>query len=401
MIDLRIEPFTVPLSTPLSTARDEISNRRGFLVGIEADDEIAFDDGFGLGADTRLGSSGDSMNAVDSSSEIRGIGEATPLQGWTESSDRCRTELMETISGGSDELPSTPAARHGMTLAMLDRESRLAGDPLARRLSDRYGSGDDVVSTVPVNATIGDYETAETVSRATAAVEAGFDCLKVKVGAGCLDRDLDRLRAVRDAVGEAVTLRTDANGGWDFETADRAVSAMAEIGVSYVEQPLPVEKRPLPADEKSLPANEIESHARLRGQGVGIALDESIAATIGADGSGWSAVDRLRSVLEADAADVVIIKPMAFGGPDRAVRAAVAARDAGVEPIVTTTIDAVVARTAAVHVAATISDVSACGLATGSMLETDLAPDPAPVQDGEIKVPDGPGIAGGNFDGLL
>jgi len=82
---------------------------------------------------------------------------------------------------------------------------------------------------------------------------------------------------------------------------------------------------------------------------VPIALDESLA-TRGLD-----------AVLDADAADAVVLKPMALGGPDRALAAARRAREAGVEPVVTTTIDAVVARTAAVHVAAAIPDVSPAG----------------------------------------
>jgi L-alanine-DL-glutamate epimerase-like enolase superfamily enzyme len=65
---------------------------------------------------------------------------------------------------------------------------------------------------------------------------------------------------------------------------------------------------------------------------------------------------------------------------------------AGIEPVVSTTIDAVVARTAAVHAAAAIPDVLPCGLATGQFLETDLAPDPAPVQGGSIRVPQSTGL---------
>jgi len=58
-----------------------------------------------------------------------------------------------------------------------------------------------------------------------------------------------------------------------------------------------------------------------------------------------------------------------------------------VDPVVTTTVDGVVARTAAVHVAAAIPDVAPCGLATAELLAEDLGPDPAPVDDGRISVP--------------
>jgi L-alanine-DL-glutamate epimerase-like enolase superfamily enzyme len=97
-------------------------------------------------------------------------------------------------------------------------------------------------------------------------------------------------------------------------------------------------------------------------------------------------------VLDADAADVVVLKPMVLGGPDLAREAATRACEAGVEPVVSTTIDTVVARTGAVHLAASIPDVGACGLATASMLRSDLAPDPATVEDGTITVPQDPGL---------
>jgi len=52
----------------------------------------------------------------------------------------------------------------------------------------------------------------------------------------------------------------------------------------------------------------------------------------------------------------------------------------------------VVARAGAVHLAASIPGVGPCGLATGSMLRSDLAPDPATVEDGTVTVPQGPGL---------
>jgi L-alanine-DL-glutamate epimerase-like enolase superfamily enzyme len=121
---------------------------------------------------------------------------------------------------------------------------------------------------------------------------------------------------------------------------------------------------------------------------VPIALDETLARR------------DLDAVLAAEAADAVVLKPMALGGPDRALAAAATALAAGVEPVITTTIDAVVARTAAVHVAAALPDPAPCGLATASLLADDLAADPCPVTGGAVRVPDGPGLAGDAFDGL-
>jgi L-alanine-DL-glutamate epimerase-like enolase superfamily enzyme len=219
---------------------------------------------------------------------------------------------------------------------------------------------------VPVNVTIGDGDVEETAAAAERAVDAGFDCLKLKVGARSVDADLDRVRRVRTVVSDDVTLRLDANGSWDRDEAREAFDALETLEVAYVEQPLATD--------------ELGGLADLRGSPVGVAVDETLATR------------SMAEVLEAGAADVVVLKPMALGGPGTAHTLALRARDAGVEPVVTTTVDAVVARTAAVHVAAAVPDVRPCGLATADRLSSDLAPDPAPVVDGSIEIPRSPGL---------
>ncbi|ERH06405.1 MAG: L-alanine-DL-glutamate epimerase related enzymes of enolase superfamily [Halonotius sp. J07HN4] len=336
-----VEPFSLTLDAPLSTARGEITERRGFLVGSDG-----------------------------------GLGEATPLAGWTESYEACKAALKTAASDdGSPDPAATPAAAHAIELAKLDARGRRKSRPLASLCRhDAFGSDGSIPARVPVNATVGDGDRETTVAAAEHAVSEGFDCLKLKIGSRPVDSDIDRIRAVRAAVGSTVDLRVDANGAWDAATAEQALDSFADIGVDYVEQPLS--------------ADELDGHRRLRGRGVDIALDESVAETSPS------------AVIDADAADVVILKPMAVGGPLRATRTAAAAREAGIEPVVTTTIDAVVARTAAVHVAAAIPEVAACGLATGSLLAEDLAADPVTIREGAASVPTAGGLCGDAFETL-
>ena len=345
-----VDPFSLRLDSPLGTAAGPITDRRGFLVGHEVDG-------------------------------VSGVGEATPLPGWTESYETCRAALHEAAeSVSTDALPAievpdpveTPAAAHGVDLARLDATARRDGRPLAAVLREHgFDTDDPLPDSVPVNATVGDGTVAETVDAATDAVDAGFEWLKLKVGVGEAGADLKRVAAVREAVGD-VRLRLDANGAWDRPTARRLVDQLAEVGIEYLEQPLP--------------ADDLAGHADLRGHGVDIAVDESLAEA------------SVEAVLDAGAADVVVIKPMAVGGPSRAVEAAATARDAGIEPVVTTTVDGVVARTAAVHVAAAIPSVTACGLATGSLLAGDLGVDPVSITDGRASLPAGHGL--GTLDAL-
>lgn len=334
---MRLEPFALDLDPPLETASARIDRRDGFVIAIEH-------------------------------AGHEGFGEATPLPGWTESRQACR-EALERAAAVGEELDwgialarmEAPAARHGLALALADARAKARDRPLYRILG-----ADHTVRRVPVNATVGDGEPAETAAAATHAVEAGFDCVKVKVGGRAVDADRRRLEAVRRAIGSDVLLRADANGAWDRGQADTALEWMATLGVEYVEQPLP--------------PDDLEGMAALRGGEVGIAVDETLVE------------HDVSRVLGAEAADVVILKPMVLGGPDRASTVAARALDDGVDPVVSTTFDAVVARTAAVHVAATVPDVRHCGLATADRLASDLCQDPAPVEQGAVFVPQDKGL---------
>lgn len=337
---MTLEEFSLPLSTPLETASATIESRDGFLARYEHRGET-------------------------------GVGEATPLPGWTESLSACRSTLRQALETAETdghasalldlEVADSPAARHGFTTALFDADARAENVPLYQWLDD-----DRHCESVPVNATVGDADVEETVELARAAVDRGFDCLKLKVGARSVSEDVDRVRAVREAVGDDVALRADANAAWSRDEADSVFERFEPLDVAYVEQPLA--------------ADDLDGLAELAGGPVGVAVDESL-------------VDhRVADVLERDAADVMIVKPMVLGGPGDAHTIAVRARDAGVEPVVTTTIDGVVARTAAVHVAAAIPDVEPCGLATAGVLAEDLGPDPTSVEDGRITVPQAPGL---------
>lgn len=342
--------FSLGLSRPLSTADGTIRHREGTLLRVVDEGETA------------------------------GLGEATPLPGWTESLPECRDALeaaatalrdsgIPDVSGGqSPELgdhPSisaveeTPAARHALTQALLDLEARRHRIPLYRTLG-----APQWVRHVPVNGTVGDGTVTDTAQTAVAAIRRGFGCLKVKVGGRPVGEDVERLAAVADVLGEAVALRADANGSWTRKQARRALSELedSEVELDYLEQPIV--------------GGDLEGLGELRREHeTPIAVDETLVETPVAE------------VLSADAADVLVCKPMALGGVDRVVTAARAGAEAGCRTVVTTTIDGVVARTGAVHAAASLEEPPPCGLATADRLAEDLGPDPAPVGAGRITVP--------------
>ncbi|OVE86295.1 o-succinylbenzoate synthase [Natronolimnobius baerhuensis] len=340
-LEFDYQPFSLALEEPLETAAGPIDAREGFLVRL-----------------------------VDIDGTI-GYGEATPLPGWTESEADCEAALERVQPALEEGGPSAAleavdqqvAARHALSLALADLQATRQSTPLYRYL----GNG-PMIGRVPVNATIGDGSPAATSAAARRASDRGFSCCKLKVGLRSLEADLERIRETRAAVGEEMALRVDANEAWSYDEAERALETLADLDVAVLEQPLP--------------AGALEGHADLRAQqsGVDIALDEGLLE---------HGVD---NICEVGAADAVVLKPMALGGIDVARKLAAWVTELGITPIITTTIDGVVARTGAVHLAAAIPDIPPCGLATAELLAEDLGRDPVLLEKGAAVVPQAKGL---------
>jgi L-alanine-DL-glutamate epimerase-like enolase superfamily enzyme len=175
-----------------------------------------------------------------------GEGEAAPLEGYDgvplaavraaldayavvlhRASPRATHAELLAACAGERALPQALAA---IDLALWDRAGRRTGFPVAKLIAA------GAVPTVAVNAVIGAEDRAGAASAAAEAVQAGFRCLKLKVGAG---DDAGRLAAVRAAAGDATTIRVDANGAW--ATAEEALAnlrALAPVGVELCEEPV-------------------------------------------------------------------------------------------------------------------------------------------------------------------
>jgi L-alanine-DL-glutamate epimerase-like enolase superfamily enzyme len=247
----------------------------------------------------------------------------------------------------ADELPQALAA---FDLAIWDLAGRRAGRPVCELLTD------GPAATVAVNASIGAEDPAAAARAAASAVAAGHGTIKLKVGFG---DDLARVAAVRDAIGPQPRLRLDANGAWTVEQAERALAALAPYGLELVEEPV----------------RGLEATSRLRERvPVRIAIDET-AASPGA--------------LTARVADAVCLKISRCGGIGGLLAAASLVRATGADVYLASTYDGPLGIAAALHAAAALSPLPACGLGTLELFE---GPCPLPVIDGMLAVPTGPGL---------
>lgn len=331
----RVDPFELPLREAFGTARDTLTERAGYLVSV-----------------TRDG--------------ITGWGEACPYPAaGTERRGDCEAALDLAVRRedplAHPALRVSPAARHGMVGALMDLACREAGTSLATGLAQ----GRAVRRQVPVNGVIPGLSNA--AEEAVRLVNEGFTVIKIK-GNADPDVTVERVARVRAVIPSGVRLRVDANGAWDRVEARRAMTALGGLGVEYVEQPLD------PRDMDGL--------GRLRGLGPMIALDESVGS-----------VHDAKRAIDAGACDVLVLKPMVLGGPDRVMEVATLAGDAGVPIVITTTIDGCVARAHALHAAAAVPGyLWPCGLDTGRLLYSDLVKG-ANVPTGPVlDVPDSPGM---------
>ncbi|MBS1703791.1 MAG: mandelate racemase/muconate lactonizing enzyme family protein [Armatimonadetes bacterium] len=94
---------------------------------------------------------------------------------------------------------------------------------------------------VPVYASGGwlSYSNEELISEASSLVARGFHGLKMRVGSADIERDIERLHLVREAVGPDVDIMMDANQGLSVSTATKLAQAAMPLRITWFEEPLP------------------------------------------------------------------------------------------------------------------------------------------------------------------
>lgn len=127
----------------------------------------------------------------------------------------------------------TTIAMAGLDLALWDLRARQAGLGLSELLGVRrrsvraYGSGVNL-----------HYSMEELTEQAHRWVAAGYAGAKIKVGSPDLDRDVERVDAVRQILGPHRWLAVDANQRWDVPAAERALRALQRFDLHWIEEPV-------------------------------------------------------------------------------------------------------------------------------------------------------------------
>jgi o-succinylbenzoate synthase len=351
--------YAIPLRTPFATAHSSMAIRNSIIVEIYTEQGIV-----GVGEIAPLPEFGrDSLAIAYSSFSML----APHIHGKTLEEALAIVEAISSTHsrrGGSEISASTLC---GLEMALLDALGKTQGMSVSRLLAP---TSTNARSHIPVNAVIGAKDLEVAIVRAKEAVTAGFGCIKLKVGMhGDISQEVERIAAIRKAIGPSVHLRLDANEAWSLEQGVAILSQCLQYTIQYVEQPLP--------------ARQLKNmHTLRQAVSIPLATDEAL-----------SNLESAERILDHEAADILIIKPQLAGGLRVGRQIIQLAANRGVQCVVTSSIEAGIGVTAALHLAAASPEISLeCGLATLNLLVDDLIVEDLPVQNGHMQVPVGDGL---------
>ena len=334
----RFTPYRLPLRRPWVSHHDRLAWREGWLVRLRAED-------------------------------LEGIGDCAPLpEAGTETLAEAESWLKRLLPALAGQEPGDllrhldnhvhipPAVRCGIETALIDLLSKGRGIGIAQWINP------DALEGVRVNANLGALDDAvlERLDEAD-----GCSVIKLKLGLAPVADEIGRLQRLSGRLPPGIRLRLDANQAWGLEEAIRMLDAVEDLPVESIEEPL--------ASPDSVALRRLQQRTP-----IPLALDESLVL-LGRD-----------ALLADPPVRRVVLKPMALGGAMAALEFARRCQAAGMETVITTTIDSAIGVWTAVHLAAALGKAGAGlahGLATSRWLAEDLAAPPR-IEGGVISLAD-------------
>jgi len=128
----------------------------------------------------------------------------------------------------------TVLALSAVDIALWDLKAKRAGLPLWKLLGGYdpavpcYAGGIDLQLSAD-----------ELLAQTQGNLERGFRAIKMKVGRDNLGEDVDKVRAMREMLGDGFPLMADANMCWSADHAIRAARRFADYDLTWLEEPVP------------------------------------------------------------------------------------------------------------------------------------------------------------------
>ena len=356
--DVRIGKISVPLRVPFKTALRTVNSVEDVIVEIHTDTgAVGYGEAPPTGAVT-----GDTTGAIIGALKDHII---KTIAG------RDVDEFEDLLQAVQKCVVKNTSAKAAVDMALWDLYGQLYKIPVYKMMG---GARKSIVTDITIS--VNDPE--EMARDAVNAIERGYDCLKVKVGANPA-LDVARLEAVRKAVGPDTCIRIDANQAWSPKEAVRILNNMQEKGldIEFVEQPVK--------------AHDFE--------GMKYVTECSYVPVL-ADESVFSPEDAMK-IMQMGAADLVNIKLMKCGGLYNALKIASAAEVYGVECMIGCMLEAKVSVNAAVHLACAKNIITKIDLDGPVLCSEDPVIGGAIFNEKEITVSDEPGLGIKGIEGLV
>lgn len=355
--EIRIGEISVPLKTPFKTALRTVHSVEDIVVEVHTDTGHI---GYGEAPPTGV-ITGDTKGAIVGALREHIIKQLIGMD--LENFEEIMLKLDKAVIKNT-------SAKAAVDIALYDLYGQLYNAPLYKLLG---GYRKKIITDITISVN----DPQEMAKDSLDAVHRGFETLKIKVGKDPA-KDIERMKAIRQAVGYNVNLRIDANQGWKAKEAVRILRKMEEEGldIEFVEQP-------------------VLAHDII---GLKFVTDQ-VSIPVLADESVFSPEDAL-TILQNRAADLINIKLMKTGGIYQALKICSLAEIYGVECMIGCMLEAKVSVNAAVHLAAAKSIITKIDLDGPILCSEDPVEGGADFSEYLITLNDEPGLGIRKINGI-
>lgn len=142
------------------------------------------------------------------------------------------TQIKRLVQIMDKHLAGNASIKAAIDMALYDLNAKLVDQPLYQYL---HGDKDHKIYT---DMTVSLLSEERMVEKALEFQAEGFPVLKIKLGDRPSVNDINRMRSIRKAVGDDLPLRIDANQGWNYIEALRALDGMTELAIEHCEAPI-------------------------------------------------------------------------------------------------------------------------------------------------------------------
>ncbi len=348
----------VPLKSPFKTALRTVEQVEDVILIIETDNGCR---GYGSAPATAVITGETHGSIIEAISKViapRLIGRS--IEDLNDLTNRVQHSIVKNYS-----------AKAAVEIALYDLFGQLYDAPVYKLL----GGGDNVITT---DITISVDYIDKMVEDALAALELGFETLKIKVGKDPA-LDVERIKAIHAAVNDRALIRLDANQGWTPKQAVRVLRTLEESGVQ-----LELVEQPVCGDD-------------IDGMKY---VNERVDTPVMADESSFGPRQAMDVIINR-AADIINIKLMKTGGISNAIKVADLSGTFGAKCLIGCMLESSIGVAAAAHVAAAKSaEITMVDLDAPSLCAFDPVQSGVTFNHSEITISDAPGLGITGIEGL-